>query len=482
MTAVRTNILRKKGKIVIDRQSELTLEQQIYRQIRQMILSGGLSSGYKLPSTRKLAAELKISRNTVIAAYSQLIAEGYLETFKGAGTVVADGLHALDIIPSFKQSQPEPERRNTAAKKQIDFRTGMPALEYFPHKEWGNLYREVCNTIPPSSYGYCRTAGVWELRESIARHLYRTRGLSCNPKQIVITSGATQGLSLISHLLKEKQKTVLIEEPTHAGLREVITLAGCCIEGIQVDKNGLCTELLQGKKNISFIYTTPSHQYPIGGVLPIQRRLELIRYAEQNDCYIVKDDYDGEFRYEEQPVSSLYELSPQRVIYLGSFSKILSPALRLGFMILPEKLLHPCKKLKMYSDVHTDALSQHTLAKFMQAGSLEKHIWKMKKLYSRKRSLLLNELARHFPHEFRILGQATGLHIIVQFQNLIFTEETEKILQDKGVRIYRTEAFYLNKSLFHNNEIIMGYSHLSAEEIVKGIDIISNHFSSLIFY
>lgn len=230
---------------------------------------------------------------------------------------------------------------------------------------------------------------------------------------------------------------------------------------------------------MSFIYTTPSHQYPMGGVLPIRRRLELVRYAEQKDCYIVEDDYDSEFRYEGQPVSSLYELKPQRVIYLGSFSKVLAPALRLGFMILPDKLLRPCKTLKKYSDVHTDVLGQYALAEFMQTGRFEKYVWKMKKLYGRKREKLIDELSRYFSsNEFCILGQATGLHLVVRFQNITFTQETEKSLRDKGVCIYRPETFYLNKKLANNNDIIMGYSHLSCEEITTGVGIIGNWLNS----
>lgn len=459
----------------IDRHSDLTLERQIYLQIRKMILSGGLAANDKLPSTRKLSAELAVSRNTVIEAYSQLIAEGYLKTFQGSGTVVAEGLHAPDILPSVAQSFPLRQKAKPPPQCIIDFRTGVPALAYFPHKEWGNLYREICHTIPPSAYGYCGTAGLWELREAISKYLYRTRGLSCDPHQIVITTGATQGLSLVSRLLKDENKKALVEDPTHAGLRKVITSAGCAIEGVPADENGLCTEALKDKADVSFIYTTPSHQYPLGGVLPIGRRLELMRYAQQHDCYIVEDDYDSEFRYEGQPVSALYELAPQQVIYLGSFSKVLAPALRLGFMILPEKLLHPCKVLKQYSDVHTDVLSQYTLAKFIQSGGFEKHIWKMKKLYSRKRSQLIAELSRCFPDQFSILGHATGLHFVVRFTDITFAEALEKSLREKGVRIYRPENYYLDKRLSHSNEMIMGYSHLSYEEMVKGVAVISEH-------
>jgi len=459
--------------ITIDRENELTLARQIYRQVRQMILSGVLESGYKLPSTRKLSMELSVSRNTVIEAYSQLIAEGYLKTYEGSGTVVSEGLHSLDINISPKYN-PSPIQNSTLpAKHIIDFCTGIPALEYFPRKEWGNLYREICNEIPPSCFCYCGASGVLELREAIAQYLYRARGISCEPKQIIITSGSTQGLSLTSHVLFDKQKVVLVENPSHAGLRKVITMSGSLIEGVPVDDKGLRTELIDTKKQISFIYTTPSHQYPMGSILHIKRRLELVRYAELNDCYVVEDDYDSEFRYEGQPVSSLYELNPERVIYLGSFSKILAPAIRLGFMILPQKLLSLSKEVKTYSDVHSDALGQYVLAQFMQNGSFEKHIWKMKKHYSRNRILIIDELSRHFPNQFDVLGHATGLHLVVQFHDRVFNRKTINEIADNGVRVYPIGSFYIKEEQADNDKIILGYSHLTVDEIIEGINIIS---------
>lgn len=462
--------------ISINRESELTLERQIYTHIQKMILNGTLKSGDRLPSTRQLASELSVSRNTVIDAYGQLMAEGYLSAKKGSGTVVADGIRSFDV--ALTQSQSGSVFDSKSVKKDIiDFCTGMPALEFFPYKQWGKLYKEVCERIPSSAFGYSDTSGVQELKENIAQYLYRTRGLSCNPSQIIITSGSTQGLSLISHVLGENKKTVLVEDPTHTGLRRVITLAGCSVKGIPADYDGLCTEFLIDSKEVSFIYTTPSHQYPLGGVLPIKRRLDLIAYARQNGCYIVEDDYDSEFRYEGQPVSSLFELDPQHVIYLGSFSKVLAPALRLGFMILPEELIYTCRKLKKYTDVHTDALNQYTLATFMKNGSFEKHIWKMKKLYDIRRKTLIHELSVHLPNQFQIMGHATGLHLVVQFENMTFTEETERLLLEKGVQIYRLESYYLEKNQEHDHEIIMGYSHLTHEKIAQGIEMIQQVIS-----
>ena len=464
-------------RITIDRENQQPLARQIYNQIRRMILNGDLESGKKLPSTRMLSSELSVSRNTVIEAYSQLIAEGYLCAYEGSGTVVSDGLRApgiaapSDLTPAPRQHEKPP------ANQIIDFRTGVPALEYFPRKEWCGLYRDVCGEIPPSSFGYCEAPGIWELREAIAQYLYRARGISCDPAQIIITSGSTQGLSIISHALKDNRKVALVENPSHPGLRKVITLAGCPVEGVFADDRGLRVELLDSQKKVSLIYITPSHQYPTGVIFPVQRRLELVRYAEQNDCYIVEDDYDSEFRYEGQPVSSLYELDPERVIYLGSFSKILAPALRLGFMILPRKLLRLCKKIKTYSDVHSDSLGQFVLTRFIREGGFEKHIWKMKKIYGGKRSLLIGELSKRFPGQFAVLGHATGLHLVARFRGGVFTKKTVNKIAGSGARVYRIGSFYFKENQTDDDRIILGYSHLSHDEIIKGVDIISGVLS-----
>ncbi|MGM9580238.1 MAG: PLP-dependent aminotransferase family protein [Anaerovibrio sp.] len=483
--------------ITLDRNSEISLERQIYQAIRHMILGGRLAEGEKLPSTRRLSSELAVSRNTVIGAYSQLIAEGYLQSLHGFGTMVAEGLCYEELAEEISRhvadrqknvsvcSRGKVSEKNIAApaagrhaEKIIDFCTGIPALEYFPGREWGRLYREVCDTIPAAAYGYGKTFGVGELRESIAEYMYRLRGMDCPAERIMITTGATQGLSLISRALGSEGKKVLLEEPTHKGLREVIRMAGCRVEGIPVDEHGMCTSNLPDSEDIGFIYVTPSHQYPLGSVMSIARRLELIRYAEQHDCYIVEDDYDGEFRYEGQPVSSLYELKPERVIYLGSFSKILAPALRLGFMMLPGQMLDKCARIKMYSDVNTDVLGQYVLNLFIQRGGFARHIWKMKKLYSRKRKLLLRELSASFPDGFSVLGHATGLHVVIKFHKHSFDSSTERDLLARGVGIHRLAPFYMSGGGAGSHEIVMGYAHLPDEDIIKGIKVLKDYFSS----
>lgn len=459
--------------ITIEKESKLSLTRQIYTGIRKMIIDGFLVSGQKLPSTRTLSKELDISRNTVLEVYNQMIAEGYLEAYQGSGTIVANGLQELKI-PVGELYNKQKMIKSNDNNKRIDFCSGIPALELFPRKDWTKLYLEVCNSLSTEAYGYCGPSGVWELREAIAQYLFRSRGISGNPRRIMITSGSTQGLSLISNLLQKDNKKVLVENPSHPGLLKVITSTGCVLEAIPADNQGLNTDVLKSTHDASFIYTTPSHQYPLGSILPIQRRLSLVHYAKENNCYIVEDDYDSEFRYEGQPVSSLYELNPERVIYIGSFSKILSPAIRLGFMILPEKLIRDCKTLKTYTDVHTDALTQYTLAEFIRSGSLEKHIWKMKKHYSQNRNHMLHELKKQFPDGFEILGHATGLHMVVRFHNVTFTKQLVKEITRQGVHIYPIENYLIGKDKDYSHEIIMGYSHLSLSNISEGIQILHN--------
>lgn len=458
--------------LTIDQESTLSLSRQLYNKIKDIILEGKLLAGEKLPSTRALAQELHLSRNTVLEAYDQLIAEGYLEGRHGSGTVVAQGIQ-------FKQqpaSIPSPASTLTYRKdndNRIDFRSGVPDLEQFPRREWAKLYQKVCYDIPNQDLRYHPPAGAGELSNAIAGYLLRNRGISCDPSEIMIVSGSTQGLSLIGKLLSGTRSEVIVEDPIHHGLLSVISASGYQITAVPADENGLDTSKLMPSSNTSFIYTTPSHQYPLGGILPIQRRQALIRYAQENDCYIVEDDYDSEFRYEGQPVNSLYELLPERVIYLGSFSKILAPALRLGYILLPKALYERYRLLKMYSDVHTEILSQYVLAEFINSGGLERHIRKMKKLYSSKRKQLLQELENYFPGEYEIKGHAAGLHVLVHFHYISFTKELMEQLRIRQIRVYPVEDFAVEHLHRHENEVILGYSHLSQSEISTGIQILS---------
>ena len=476
--------------ITLDPSSSVSLSRQLYEHIKSRILAGKLLAEERLPSSRFLASELGIARNTVLEAYDQLIAEGFLVSRQGSGTIVAPGVHPN---PTYSNSPKDGEdkhassmwdRQQAPKNTLINFRSGIPALEAFPKEEWAKCYQRTAQRLPAAAFRYCEPGGIRELRQAIAAYLSRMRGIRVSPHRIMITSGSTQALSLLSRLLRPQGETVLVEDPAHTGLVAVLARAGFTLTGINVDEYGMDTDLLaqhhgEDASRIAFVYLTPSHQYPLGGILPIQRRQALIRFAAQAKCAILEDDYDSEFRHEGLPVSSLFELDPDTVIYLGSFSKILAPALRMGFAIIPERMLEAWSAEKMYMDVHTDAISQYALAEFINEGCLEKHIWKMRKLYKRKRAHLIQCLASQFGKTFSVKGEATGLHLVASFQQAVFTTEIMDELLDRGVKVSPVEAYSLFPNGAHSNELVLGYSHLTQTEIASGIriihDVINQH-------
>lgn len=454
--------------IPIDRSLDIPLIKQVYQQIRERILNGHLKSDEKLPSTRELSSELKVSRNVILEAYDQLLAEGFLVSRRGSGTYVATGtfLEQNQKAPLFHSFDLGEENKKDASF--INFRSGIPALDLFPRKTWAKLSFTIWNETSPSAFGYDFPEGRPELRQVLSQYLLKTRGVDCHPDQIVITSGATQAMTLVSKLLLSPDDTVIMEDPITDDIQTIFKTTGARLYPVPVDENGLKTSLLPLNKNPRFVFVTPSHQFPLGGTLPIQRRIQLIHYSRQTNCYLVEDDYDSEFRYEGPPVSSLQGLEPERVLYIGSFSKILSPALRMGYLILPLQLIEQCRKLKWFSDLHTPSLDQLVLARFIKEGHLERHISKMKKIYKSRRDFLIHCLNTTFSNKINILGDSTGLHLIVEFKEHHFSKELLEEIQRFEVKIYPVEDHTIEKGK-HPNQIILGYGHLSNEEIEEGI-------------
>lgn len=463
--------------ISVDRNSSQTLLRQIYSQIKEQILNGSLEAGAKLPSTRELASELGVSRNTVLDAYDQLTAEGYLNSRHGSGTTVEQGI-ALERS-SILQNISLPAVPHTNTLSYIDFRSGIPDLSGLPKQTFARLYHEVCLDMSDKDWGYGARGGDLDLRRAICTYLLHSRGLHSNVRNIQIVTGATQGLSLISSIMSRKHSNVIMEDPTHPGLRNVITRTGLNIIPADCDHNGLITSAIPEDSDVAFIYTTPSHQYPLGGILPIARRIELTRFAQANNTYIVEDDYDSEFRYEGQPVSTLYELDPEHVIYIGSFSKILSPALRLGYIIIPDSLIHDYDIEKKYSDVHTETITQQVLARFISTGGLEKHIRKMRKSYNVKRKLLIEEINKGFGDRCIIHGDTSGLHITAEFINTVFTPDLIEYLLNSGIKVYPVTSYMYSahSKKDHSHELLMGYGHLNNADITKGLEILAKELS-----
>ncbi|MCR2806568.1 MocR-like pyridoxine biosynthesis transcription factor PdxR [Paenibacillus soyae] len=455
--------------IPIDRSLERPLHKQVYDQVRERILGGELPPGWKLPSTRELADELRVSRNVVLGAYDQLLAEGYLDAERGSGTYVAEGafLEERKMIAELRNTDSS-EDIKSSGEDVIDFRSGIPDLSAFPRKAWARLAREVWEDAPADAFGYGMPEGRRELRQALSDYLLKTRGVKCRPEQIVITSGATQALTLTAKLLTRPDDMIIIEDPITRDIQLIFQQAGARLHPVPADEQGMQSDRLPAGARPAFVFLTPSHQFPLGGTLPIQRRIQLIGYARQNGTYLVEDDYDSEFRHEGQPVSSLQGLDPERVLYIGSFSKILSPALRLGYLVLPEHLIPGCRQLKWFADLHSSSMEQIILARFIEEGGLARHIAKMKKLYRIRRDALIRCLTEAFGERVRISGQSTGLHLVASFTGADFTDELLDSLKVGGVQLYPVEKHAATPG-HHRHSLIMGYGHLSPETIQIGI-------------
>ncbi|PKG25107.1 MocR-like pyridoxine biosynthesis transcription factor PdxR [Niallia nealsonii] len=450
----------------VDRKSSKSLTQQVYEQIRNGILDGKLKEGQKLLSSRELAKIINVSRNVVLEAYHRLLAEGYIEVKPRSGTFIAKGT-SLEHIGA-KKLDIEKKQKEELEDSIIDFRGGNPAIDHFPRKKWGDLTKKICNESPQSIFGYSSACGIQELRDVLVSYLRRARGVHCQPEQIIITSGATQGLKLITELLitDKKRDYIAVEDPVTDEMRNIFTYAKAEIYPVSVDENGIIPELLP-KEKPNFVFVIPSHQYPLGGILSIQRRLKLIEYARRMNCYIVEDDYDSEFTYEGAPVPAMQGIDQERVLYVGTFSKILSPALRIGYVVLPAHLVGEFQKLKWFTDRHTSTLEQHTLARFIEGGYLDKHIRKMRKIYQERRLVLVNSIQKYF-HQAKIIGKAAGMHLVVEMAGIDFKKELVQKIKEKGVCIYPVEEYSIKKGE-HTQKIIMGYGGLTPEQIKKGI-------------
>ncbi|MFF4791341.1 PLP-dependent aminotransferase family protein [Streptomyces sp. NPDC001276] len=362
--------------------------------LRDAVRDGRLSPGTRLPATRRLAAELGISRGTAKAAYDQLVAEGYLTARQGSGTRVA-ALSAVDAQ--------EPGAAARARAPRFDLRPGSPDVGTFPAAAWLRALRRAIATAPSLTYDYGDPRGRIELRTALSGYLGRARGVMAPPERIVITSGYVQGLALLTRVLDGAE--VAMEDPGLPFHREVVRRAGGSVAPVRVDERGVCAQDLGEQRAV---VVTPAHQYPTGVTLHPERRRALTDWARARGGLIVEDDYDGEFRYDRQPVGALQGMAPGQVAYLGTASKTLGPALRLGWMVLPPHLVDAVAEAKLHSDHHTETIGQLALAELIDSHAYDRHIRACRLRYRRRRDQLLDRLGPR-----RVRGIAAGLHALV---------------------------------------------------------------------
>lgn len=453
-----------------------TKTRRVYTLIRNRIFQGGYELGSLLPSTRELAKELGVSRALIVEVYEQLTAEGYLEGRQGSGTYVMDIGRSRPFLIQPEDSTTTDQlyfSKDSGDFNGIDFRPSFPALEHVPLQKWKRTALEVYDNAPSSAFGYQEDlSGSWPLRQSICQHLLKFKGFHCVPSQIIVTSGATQAISLLCKLLLKPKDIVAIEDPTAAFIHNIFVSTDAQIVPVPVDEHGLCVYNLPTHSQPKCIFVTPSHQFPSGSILSISRRIQLLDYARRTRSYIIEDDYDSEFRYGGMPIHALRELDSERVIYVGTFSKNLFPSLRLGYMVVPHELLEPLLELKRMADMQCPTLPQLTLAQFMKEGHLERHITRMKRIYGKRRKHLMAAMNEAFDGKVTISGDASGLHVVAKFPGRNIDLLTSMQLEEQHIRIYPAERYTISKEKY-TESLIMGFGNVTELQITKGVKTIT---------
>lgn len=473
--------------IALDNNTAIPLHQQLYEELRRAILSGRLLPRQRIPSTRSLAKSLGISRTTVTSCYEQLLSEGYLETIVGSGTYVCaqlpdDLLHSTPVESVQKTVLPIQLSKYAARLAdmdtslmsepdlQISFRYGRPAFDHFPMQTWRKLLSRHCRENSTWLDYATDALGYKPLREAIARYLSRSRAVQCEPEQVIITNGTQQALYLIMRLSIELGDAIALEDPGYLSARRVFLSQGAKLLPIRVDESGLMVKDLAkyANESIKLVYVTPSHQFPTGAILSLPRRLELLAWAQQNSAMIIEDDYDSEYRYGDRPIPALQGLAQtDSVLYIGTFSKVLFPSLRIGYLVLPPSLISLFARAKWLSDRSLPSLEQQVLADFIEQGHIDRHIRKMRSLYDLRRQALVQALKANFGEKAKILGEKAGLHLMVRLQTHLTDEEIIQRAARVGVGMMSAQPSYLNANCA--GEFIFGYSELRQEQIQQGI-------------
>ena len=456
------------------------LFRQVYLGLREAILTGAFDSGQKLPSTRDLAEQLGISRTVALLAYDQLLAEGFVIGRSGSGTYVHSGVGMRSTgsgdaaefrLSRFGSSASAASTRVTFSQRHTrslpyDFAYGRSDSETFPFEMWRRILLRCARTAPVSEFDYGPAIGNPALREAICTHLRRSRAVVSDPSQVIIVNGSQQALDLIARVLIEQGDHVAIEDPSYQGTREILRAAGAHLLPLEVDREGLDPAKLTPSAGIAFV--TPSHQFPTGAILPLTRRLALLEWAKRRNAVIVEDDYDGEFRYQGQPLESLQGLDREgRVIYIGTFSRTIFSSLRIGYLIAPKRLVTAFTAAKWLCDRQTAMLEQHALAEFISGGIYGRYLRRVRRRNTARRQVLLDSIHKYIGQRVEITGDGAGAHIVLWPRGGVVEEVVIKSAALRGVGVYPISPYFLKPPT--RTGIMLGYSRMRETEIREGI-------------
>ncbi|MCV9938363.1 PLP-dependent aminotransferase family protein [Boseaceae bacterium BT-24-1] len=465
---------------------------RIYEALKDQIVSGVYGKDGHLPSSRSLAVELGVSRTTVTVVYEQLLAEGFIDVRQGSRPRVALAAIAPSS-PDKSLPRPVPKRLSSYASRirdiapwsdtrdsrfVADFRYGDLAPSDFPNAIWKRAVNAAMAKTPERlAYGDPR--GSHRLRMALQGYLWRARTLRCDLDQIIVVNGSQQGLDLCARLLLDPDHRFAIENPCYAMARQIFASTGATAVSIEVDRDGLNTELLTDV-DARLAYVTPSHQFPLGGVMSISRRFQLLEWARRLEAYVIEDDYDSEYRYDIKPVPPLYGLQEGcNVIYLGTISKTLSPMLRIGYLVVPPELQALFATAKQLTDRHTPVADQYALASLIEAGAYEAHVRRVRRLNGERRETLLNALRLEFGNSIVIEGADAGLHIVVWFRELSaqLASVVIKTGRDAGIGLHSIASLYDPRSRDAQTDrlgLVMGYAALDSRRIERGVQLLGD--------
>ena len=415
--------------------------------LREAVRSGRLPAGSRLPPTRALAADLDVARNTVAAAYAQLVAEGWFEARQGAGTWVARRAAAAAPTPRPLSGDPRPPR--------YDLRPGSPDLAAFPRADWLRATQRALRSAAAEAFGYPDPRGRAELRAALAGYLARARGVDATAERVIICSGFAQALAIVAGALRAHGTSrVAIESFAHPGHAAALTASGLTAVALGVDDDGARVDDIDEIDGVGAALITPAHQFPLGPTLAPQRRLAAIEWARGSGGFIIEDDYDGEFRYDRQPIGAMQALAPERVVYAGTASKSLAPGLRLGWLVVPPSLAEAALEAKRLTD-GPSTLDQLTMAEFIGAGTYDRHIRRARLVYRRRRDRLVRALEHRRP-DARIGGAAAGMHVVVELPRRMSEKDAVARGLERGVALEGLGEYRLGEQR-RSQALVIGY-------------------------